>query len=113
MKLKKINIKWLETELWIGVAETEDDFVKARKKFGDPDEDPCDGLYIQSDDTHAVLFMKDVLTSALIVHEIFHAACGILEKAGQEYDPENNEVFARMCEFLYKETCSLLNITKV
>lgn len=111
MQFKKIQLPLLDTCLWVGAAATDEDFVRGRKRFGDQDEDPCDGIYIRDGDEHAVVFHNDALDTSLVVHEIFHATHGILDNAGHRFDPDNHEIFARMAEFLYRETCKLLNVT--
>ena len=66
--------------------------------------DDKNNLAIIYKDMDMVIYAKKIPTIKVLLHELFHATCGIMQQVGISLDDESEEAYAYLFEYLCSKT---------
>lgn len=78
-------------------------------RMGYESDGDIDGLTLKEDDgNYSIVFSEEDLDVGVLAHEVFHVTCNVAEDICATIDPANDEPFAYLNEYIFKQSYKAL-----
>jgi len=114
MFLQKFKIPIYDKSFYLLVTSSIDDVKKEIKGYEYDDfYGECITIKEKKNTKTYIILREDACKSEIVAHECIHLTYGVLDEVGIPYDYINQENFAYLFEYIFKEVCDILKQAKL
>lgn len=86
-------------------------YIKDMKQLLGKNEQTTLGRTMQLDNGQTIILFKRNPEPSLLAHEVFHAACMILNRIGITLSDESDEAYAYLIQFITQKICNVVTLS--